>query len=39
MKESVMLLLNVVVTVFGGLGVFLLGMKNLSDGLDHELSS
>ncbi len=33
MKESVMLLLNVVVTVFGGLGVFLLGMKNLSDGL------
>ena len=33
MDNSAMLVLNVLVTVAGGLGVFLLGMKNLSEGL------
>ena len=33
MKENLALLLNVLVTVAGGLGVFLLGMKHLSEGL------
>ena len=33
MKDSIWLVLNVVTTLMGGLGVFLLGMKNLSDGL------
>ena len=33
MKENFLLILNIVVTVAGGLGVFLLGMKHLSEGL------
>ncbi len=33
MKENILLILNVLVTVTGGLGVFLLGMKHLSEGL------
>ena len=33
MKENVLLCLNVLVTVTGGLGIFLLGMKHLSEGL------
>jgi Na+/phosphate symporter len=33
MKENILLILNVFVTVAGGLGVFLLGMKHLSEGL------
>ena len=33
MKDSVLLALNVITTLMGGLGVFLLGMKNLSEGL------
>ena len=33
MKENILLTLNVLVTVAGGLGVFLLGMKHLSEGL------
>ncbi len=33
MKENILLVLNVLVTVAGGLGVFLLGMKHLSEGL------
>ena len=33
MKENILLILNVLVTVAGGLGVFLLGMKHLSEGL------
>ena len=33
MKENILLILNVIVTVAGGLGVFLLGMKHLSEGL------
>ena len=33
MKENLLLILNVFVTVAGGLGVFLLGMKHLSEGL------
>ena len=33
MKENLLLILNVIVTVAGGLGVFLLGMKHLSEGL------
>ena len=33
MKDNLLLILNVLVTVAGGLGVFLLGMKHLSEGL------
>ncbi len=33
MRENLFLTLNVLVTVLGGLGVFLLGMKHLSEGL------
>ena len=33
MDDAILLVLNVLVTVVGGLGVFLLGMKNLSEGL------
>ena len=33
MKENLLLILNIIVTVAGGLGVFLLGMKHLSEGL------
>ena len=33
MKESALPFLNVLVAVTGGLGVFLLGMKHLSEGL------
>ncbi len=33
MKENISLFLNVLVTIAGGLGVFLLGMKHLSEGL------
>jgi len=33
MKENLLLVLEVLVTVAGGLGIFLLGMKHLSEGL------
>jgi len=33
MKEATILALNVAMTLAGGLGIFLLGMKNLSEGL------
>jgi len=33
MKENLLLLTNVLITVLGGLGIFLLGMKHLSEGL------
>ncbi len=33
MKDNLLLLVNVLITVLGGLGVFLLGMKHLSEGL------
>lgn len=33
MKDTILLVLNVAMTLTGGLGIFLLGMKNLSEGL------
>ena len=39
MKDNLLLVMNVLVTVIGGLGVFLLGMKHLSEGLQATAGS